>query len=67
MAVLWIVWLVSNREKAEEAILMAMIQQYLVVAISDRLQLGQKNMPVQFREIKPLAQAHVPIYVKTIL
>lgn len=57
----------SNRGKAEEADINGYDPTVLVVAIYDRLQLGRKKMSVQYREIKPFAYAHVPIYVKTIL
>lgn len=55
MAVLWIVWLVSNRGKAEEADINGYDPTVPVVAIYDRLQLGRKKMSVQYREIKPFA------------
>lgn len=43
MAVLWIVWLVSNRGKAEEADINGYDPTVLVVAVYDRLQLGRKK------------------------
>lgn len=43
MVVLWIVWLVSNRGKAEEADINGYDPTVLVVAIYDRLQLGRKK------------------------